>query len=85
MRKFPRFLVSPTNFHLLESLLIWLRKLPFNFRSEKIYGFYMFGKPMLGITDVELVKAIKVKDFNHFVDVQDDHVSKTQRIGKPKF
>ena len=45
----------------------------------------MFGKPMLGITDVELVKAIKVKDFNHFVDVQDDHVSKTQRIGKPKF
>ena len=40
---------------------------------------------MLGITDVELVKAIKVKDFNHFVDVQDDHVSKNQRIGKLKF
>ena len=41
----------------------------------------MFGKPMLGINDIDLVKAIKVKDFNHFVDVQDDHVSKTQRLG----
>ena len=27
------------------------------------------------------MKTIKVKDFNHFVDVQDDHVSRVQRIG----
>ena len=41
----------------------------------------MFGKPILGINDIELVKKIKVKDFNHFVDTQDDHLSKTMRIG----
>ena len=27
------------------------------------------------------MKTIKVKDFNHFVDVQDDHVARVQRIG----
>ena len=41
----------------------------------------MFGKPILGINDIELVKTIKVKDFNHFVDPQDDHGSKIGRLG----
>ena len=41
----------------------------------------MFGKPFLGINDIELVKTIKVKDFNHFVDTQDDHIAQTQRLG----
>ena len=46
-----------------------------------MYGWYLFGKPILGINDIELVKIMKVKDFNHFVDVQDDHTSEKMQIG----
>ena len=45
----------------------------------------MFGQPVLAINDIDLVKTIKVKDFNHFVDSQNEHMSKTQLIGKSKF
>ena len=41
----------------------------------------MFGQPVLAINDIDLVKTIKVKDFNHFVDTQNEHMSKTQLIG----
>merc|ERR1711936_112856 len=51
------------------------------FKDEKFFGGFMFGKPILIINDVELIKAIKVKDFNHFTDTQDDNISETIRIG----
>ena len=41
----------------------------------------MFGQPVLAINDIDLVKTIKVKDFNHFVDTQNEHMAKTQLIG----
>jgi len=51
------------------------------FKDERFFGWFLFGKPMLMIHDVELVKNIKVKDFNHFVDPQDEHTAKTARMG----
>merc|ERR1712243_249683 len=51
------------------------------YKNEKVYGWYMFGQPVLAINDIDLVKTIKVKDFNHFVDTQNEHMSKTQLIG----
>ena len=51
------------------------------FKDERFFGWFMFGKPMLMIHDVELVKKIKVADFNHFVDPHDDNTAKTARMG----
>ena len=52
------------------------------FKDEKFFGFFMFGKPVLMVNDAELAKNIKVKDFNHFVDSQtEDVVSKLRRGG----
>ena len=51
------------------------------FKEERFFGWFMFGKPMLMINDVELVKNIKVKDFSHFVDPQDEHTAKMSRMG----
>ena len=42
------------------------------FRDERFFGYFLFGKPFLMVNDVELVKNIKVKDFGHFVDTQDE-------------
>jgi len=39
-----------------------------NFAKEKYYGWYLLGKPVLGINDANLLKHIQVKDFDHFVD-----------------
>ena len=55
--------------------------MPSNCRHEKVYGWFMFGKPILAINDIELVKRIKVKDFNHFVDGWDDNMAKNQKLG----
>ena len=38
------------------------------FKHEKYYGWFLFGKPVLCINDVNILKNIQVKDFNHFVD-----------------
>ena len=38
------------------------------FADEKYFGWFMLGKPMLAINDVNLLKQIQVKDFDHFVD-----------------
>ncbi|KAI9562843.1 hypothetical protein GHT06_010298 [Daphnia sinensis] len=34
----------------------------------KIFGYYDGSKPNLWITDVDLIKAVCIKDFDHFVD-----------------
>lgn len=34
----------------------------------KVFGYYDGNIPNLWITDVDLIKAICVKDFDHFVD-----------------
>ena len=38
------------------------------FENEKYFGWYLLGKPVLAINDVNLIKQIQVKDFDHFVD-----------------
>ncbi|KAF5279689.1 hypothetical protein FQA39_LY18238 [Lamprigera yunnana] len=38
------------------------------FDNERYFGVFHFTRPVLYIRDVDLVKKITVKDFNHFVD-----------------
>ena len=38
------------------------------FREQPVYGWFILGKPVLGINNLELIKNILVKDFNNFVD-----------------
>jgi hypothetical protein len=33
-----------------------------------VFGWFMLGKPVLGVNNLQLIKDIFVKDFNHFVD-----------------
>ena len=38
------------------------------FKDHPVYGHYIFMKPIPMIKDLDLVKAVMVKDFDHFVD-----------------
>ncbi|XP_055680720.1 probable cytochrome P450 6d5 [Lutzomyia longipalpis] len=40
----------------------------YNQSREKFFGIYMINRPALIIRDPELIKAIMIKDFDHFVD-----------------
>lgn len=51
------------------------------FKDEKFFGWFLFSKPILNINDIDLVKAIKVKDFNHFTDIMDDKSVKMMKSG----
>ena len=51
------------------------------FASEKYFGYFLFGKPVLAITDVNLLKQIMVKDFDHFVDRESAEFGKTRFAG----
>ena len=46
------------------------------FKSSPVSGLYLLGKPVLSINDVELVRHVMVKDFNHFVDRNDSNLAK---------
>ncbi|CAG9859947.1 unnamed protein product [Phyllotreta striolata] len=39
-----------------------------NFPSRRFYGSYQIFKPCLVVTDLDLIKQITVKDFDHFTD-----------------
>ena len=43
----------------------------------QVHGWFLFGKPALSINNVELLKQLQVKDFNHFVDRNEYNLSKT--------
>ena len=51
------------------------------FKNEKYYGWFLFGKPVLGINDVNILKNIQVKDFNHFVDRNESNTTIAFRSG----
>ena len=51
------------------------------FKNEKCYGWFLFGKPVLGINDMSILKNIQVKDFNHFVDRSEPNAMKAFRSG----
>ncbi len=38
------------------------------YRHEDVYGWFMLGKPVLGVNNLDMIKEICVKDFNNFVD-----------------
>ena len=37
-------------------------------KGQPFYGAYFFTKPILMLTDADLIKQVLVKDFDHFVD-----------------
>ena len=36
------------------------------FKTEKVFGYFMMGQPTVVINDEELAKSVMVKDFDHF-------------------
>ena len=52
-----------------------------NFASEKYFGWFLLGRPVLAINDVNLLKHIQVKDFDHFVDRQSQDDNEKQFAG----
>lgn len=38
------------------------------FKEEDFFGIYMLGKPALVVKNIDMIRNIMVKDFNHFVD-----------------
>ena len=53
----------------------------FRFPDEKVYGWFLFGKPCLAIRDPNILKNIQVKDFNHFVDRNEVNMTKALSEG----
>ena len=51
------------------------------FASEKYFGWFLFGKPILGLNDVNLLRHVMVKDFDHFVDRQSSELISKQFPG----
>ena len=51
------------------------------YKNEKMFGLFIFGKPFLVIKDVDMIKTIKVKDFNHFTDTLDEHAVNMLQTG----
>ena len=51
------------------------------FAGEKYFGWFLFGKPVLALNDVTLLRHIMVKDFDHFVDRQDSRAVSKQFSG----
>ena len=47
------------------------------FKDEDMYGWFLLGKPVLGVINLEMIKDIFVKDFNHFVDRNAEILSNT--------
>jgi len=46
------------------------------FKDKDFYGTYLLGKPILNINSVDIARDILVKNFNHFVNRNDDKLSK---------
>ena len=50
-------------------------------QRQSLHGWFMFGKPVLSINDVGILKQLMVKDFNHFVDRSEENTSRVFRGG----
>ncbi|KAF5291534.1 hypothetical protein FQR65_LT01847 [Abscondita terminalis] len=57
----PLLLKEKSNTELLEDLYN-------SFPNQKYFGFYSFRNPQLIIKDLDLIKQITIKDFDHFMD-----------------
>ena len=47
--------------------------------GHKVYGLYLLGIPVYSIADPDLVRRILVKDFDHFVDRQENRFKEVSR------
>ena len=56
------------NFITGEHFDIQSEKIHKKFENEKYFGHFMFGKPMVGVNDPDVLRQIQVKDFDHFMD-----------------
>ena len=53
------------------------------FAGERFYGYYgFFGSPLLVVNDMELVKDVLIKDFDHFVDRREVNLGKNIYLDK---
>ena len=50
-------------------------------QNMKVHGWFVSGKPALSINDVETLKLLQVKDFNHFVDRNEANMSRIMSKG----
>ena len=46
------------------------------FKNEDLHGMFLFGKPVLAIHNMDMIKHVLVKDFNSFVDRNDSNITK---------
>ncbi|EEB19321.1 cytochrome P-450, putative [Pediculus humanus corporis] len=78
----PNFLIGniwKVNF--LKSFASELNEIYYKYKNEKLIGFWMFTKPVLLVTDLNLIKNILIKDFEYFhdhglpVDFNVDHLA----------
>ncbi|KAK5641870.1 hypothetical protein RI129_010417 [Pyrocoelia pectoralis] len=51
-----------------KSLLEYVEDLYNDFPNERYYGINQYSRPVLYVRDLDLIKSITVKDFDHFVD-----------------
>ena len=51
------------------------------FKEEDFYGIYMLGKPTLVVKNVDMIRNVMVKDFNHFVDRNSESISQWAQGG----
>jgi hypothetical protein len=47
--------------------------------GHNVYGSYIMALPVYNIADPELIRRVLVKDFDHFVDRQDDRLKEMTR------
>ena len=66
--------------HLIEHLHCDYQKFKIG-QKLKVHGWFLFGKPALSINDVEILKQIQVKDFNHFVDRNEANTTRALQGG----
>ena len=50
-------------------------------QNQKVHGWFLFGKPAVSINDVELLKQVQVKAFDHFVDRNESNTSRALGTG----
>ncbi|XP_017777890.1 PREDICTED: cytochrome P450 9e2-like [Nicrophorus vespilloides] len=51
-----------------ENFSTFVERIYNNFKNERYFGWYQFTTPILMINDVDLIKRIGIKDFDHFHD-----------------
>ncbi|KAF5279691.1 hypothetical protein FQA39_LY18240 [Lamprigera yunnana] len=62
IRSFYRFILHKVSF------FDYVQDIYTQFNHERFFGAYQFNKPVLYIRDIDLIRKITIKDFDHFTD-----------------